>query len=77
MNNQESDSMAEAVDPEENQPQVAETHVSDASAASSADGFVEGVAYAAPVGESLKIDVGGYEGPLDVLLTLARTQKWI
>jgi len=29
----------------------------------------------APAGEALVVDVGGYEGPLDLLLALARTQK--
>jgi segregation and condensation protein A len=27
------------------------------------------------ISEALRVDVGGYEGPLDLLLTLARTQK--
>ncbi len=39
------------------------------------ESFVEGVAYGAPDLQSLKIDVEGFEGPLDVLLSLARTQK--
>jgi len=30
---------------------------------------------AAPEGEALIVDVEGYEGPLDVLLALARVQK--
>lgn len=39
-------------------------------------GFEEGVAYQPPVtGDGLAVTVDGYEGPLDVLLTLARTQK--
>lgn len=76
MTNQESDSMAETEDLEINQPQADANMTAPVEpAAPSSDGFEEGVAYSAPVGDSLKIDVGGYEGPLDVLLTLARTQK--
>lgn len=37
--------------------------------------FVEGVAFGTPDLQSLKIDVEGFEGPLDVLLMLARSQK--
>ena len=37
------------------------------------DGITQIEARLAP--EALIVDVDGYEGPLDVLLTLARTQK--
>ena len=37
--------------------------------------FEEGVAFVKPDGRGLKIDVSGFEGPLDILLSLARTQK--
>lgn len=43
------------------------------------DGFVEGPAYQMPAsaagGDVLEVDVDGFEGPLDVLLNLARFQK--
>lgn len=50
---------------------------SDSQSGSQSDGsFQEGIAYQ-PVGEdgSLSVHLDGYEGPLHVLLTLARTQK--
>jgi len=37
--------------------------------------FEEGVAFVKPDGRGLQIDVSGFEGPLDILLSLARTQK--
>ncbi|MFN0114406.1 MAG: segregation and condensation protein A [Paracoccaceae bacterium] len=37
--------------------------------------FAEDPAAPPPSGEALIVDVDGYEGPLDLLLTLARTQK--
>ena len=38
-------------------------------------GFEEGVAYEAVTGDGLAVALDGYEGPLDILLSLARTQK--
>lgn len=38
-------------------------------------GFEEGVAYEAVTGDGLAVTLDGYEGPLDILLSLARTQK--
>lgn len=54
-----------------------------AAEAADAGGFVEGAPISAPVqgalpdldGDQLVVDLDGYEGPLDVLLTLAKTQK--
>lgn len=46
--------------------------------AAAVDGFVEGPPRGAPeeeAAESLIVDLDGFEGPLDVLLTLARNQK--
>lgn len=53
-------------------------------AAAARDNFVEGPAYISPAGglsqagageAALQVDVEGYEGPLDVLLNMARVQK--
>ena len=38
-------------------------------------GFEEGGAYEAVTGDGLAVALDGYEGPLDILLSLARTQK--
>ncbi len=39
------------------------------------NGFDEGVAYQPITGDGLAVTLEGYEGPLDILLSLARTQK--
>ena len=39
------------------------------------NGFDEGVAYQPVTGDGLAVTLEGYEGPLDILLSLARTQK--
>jgi segregation and condensation protein A len=39
------------------------------------DGFEEDTREAAPLGDAFVVDLDGYEGPIDVLLTLARGQK--
>lgn len=39
------------------------------------DGFQEGIAYQASTDSGLSIQLDGYDGPLHVLLALARTQK--
>lgn len=39
------------------------------------NGFDEGVAYQPVTGDGLAVTLVGYEGPLDILLSLARTQK--
>lgn len=39
------------------------------------DGFQEGIAYQAPTDSGLSVQLDGYDGPLHVLLALARTQK--
>jgi segregation and condensation protein A len=39
------------------------------------DGFQEGIAYRATTEEGLALHIDGYDGPLHILLALARTQK--
>ena len=39
------------------------------------NGFDEGVAYQPVTGDGLAVTLEGYEGPLDILLSLSRTQK--
>ena len=39
------------------------------------NGFDEGAAYQPVTGDGLAVTLEGYEGPLDILLSLARTQK--
>jgi segregation and condensation protein A len=43
--------------------------------ASQNDGFQEGIAYRATTEEGLALHIDGYDGPLHILLALARTQK--
>lgn len=63
----------------ENAVQVSETETdAPVREADAADGFEEGVAHGAPrlvETGGLIIDIDGFEGPLDVLLALARNQK--
>jgi len=49
------------------------TDVNEAAAPAPADG--DAAPLAAPLDERLHVDLDGYEGPIDVLLTLARDQK--
>ena len=43
--------------------------------ASQNDGFQEGIAYQATTEDGLALHLDGYDGPLHILLALARTQK--
>lgn len=53
-----------------------DTQTDSAATTASPDGFEEGVAYQqAAAGDALDVSLEGYEGPLHVLLNLARTQK--
>lgn len=66
---------ADAGTPPPSDPQETETHVPESA---ESDAFVEGAPRGeaeAESGDALIVDLDGFEGPLDVLLVLARNQK--
>ncbi len=63
-------------EPPANEPPIDESPANEAPTTEAADQFeqAEPIGIALP-GSELVVDVGGFEGPIDVLLTLARDQK--